>query len=123
MSNETNAAAARYEYGPEARTNRDYESLTDKQRNTVDALVEHDLDATQQEVAAEAGVTASYVSYVEERFPHIINQRRGTTHHEVAADGGARTYQVELTSEQAWKAVRLLPDELSETIFRQVRNP
>lgn len=105
-------------YGPDAQLNRDFESLTTKQRNTVNAIVESQVDATGMEIAEEAGVNESYVYYVRDNFPHLIDERRSTR--QIAADGGS--YQVALTPDQAWKAIRLLPEELSETIFRQVRS-
>ena len=121
MSNNTNAAAAQYEYGPDAELDRDFESLTDKQRNVVEALVEHGTERSNEEVAAEAGVTPSYVYYVQDHFPHIISNRRSTSNHQPAADGGHSTVTVELTHEEARKAIRLLPEEMSETIFNQLR--
>lgn len=107
------------EYGPEAQTDRDYESLTQKQKNTIEAILESEVDAANEEIAAIAGVSDSYVNYVEENFPHIVNRRRGTM--QVAADGGDPHYEVSLASQDVWKAIRLLPDELSNKIFRQVR--
>ena len=108
------------EYGPDAQTDRDFESLTQKQRNAVEAILETPPDAPRVEAAEKAGVAESYIAYCEENFPHIINERRGAM--QVATDGGKQTYEVELTADEAWKAIRLLPDELSERVFRQVRS-
>lgn len=105
-------------YGPEAQTERDFESLTTKQRNTVEAILELKASATGQEIADEAGVNESYVHYVKDNFPHIIDQRQGAMR--VKADGSG-AYTVSLTPDQAWKAIRLLPEELSTTIFSQIR--
>lgn len=109
--------SAQTHYGPDAQLDRDFESLTQKQRNTVEAILKLGPEATGQEIADEAGVNESYTHYVRDHFPHIIDSRR--TNRKLAADGGS--YQVALTPDQAWKAIRLLPEELSETIFRQVR--
>lgn len=106
-------------YGPEAQTDRDFESLTRKQRNTVEAIIAADPGATNIAIAEDAGISDSYVEYVRENFPHILDERRGAM--SVVADGGNPTYEVELSGDDVWKAIRLLPDDLSTKIFRQVR--
>jgi hypothetical protein len=106
-------------YGPDAQTDRDYESLTDKQQEAVDALIEADADDSQAAIAADCSVVPSYLGYVRDNFPHIIRGR--STAARVAADGSGGGYTIELSPEQAWACVDLLPEELSRTIFNQVR--
>jgi len=106
-------------YGPDAQTDRDYESLTDKQQEAVDALVEADAEATQAAIAAGCSVVPSYLAYVQDNFPHLIRGRSTATR--VAADGSGGGYTIELSPEQAWACIDLLPEELSRTIFNQVR--
>lgn len=107
-----------YEYGPEAQLGRTMSSLTDKQRNTVQAIA-NDMTGNQAEIARRANVSDSYVEYCETQFPHLINDVLGAT--QVAADGGEATYDVRLRATDAWRAIRLLPEELSETIYNQIR--
>jgi len=108
-----------YHYGPDAQTERDYDSLTDKQQEAVDALVEAAPDDTQAAIAAGCTVVPSYLGYVRDNFPHIIRAR--STASRVAADGSGGGYTVTLSPEQAWACIDLLPDELSRSIFNQVR--
>lgn len=108
-----------YVYGEDAQTGRTYESLTQKQRNAVDAIVELGITTDSETIAREAGISDSYVSYVKENFPHIVNNRRGANL--VSADGGEEMYTIQLPATDVWKAIRLLPQELSESIFKQVR--
>jgi hypothetical protein len=106
-------------YGPDAQLDRDYESLTDKQQEAVDALIEADAGDTQAAIAADCSVAPSYLSYVRENFPHIIRTRSTAAH--VAAVGGGGGYTVTLSPAQAWACIDLLPEDLSRTIFNQVR--
>lgn len=108
-----------YHYGEEAQTDRNFQSLTNKQRRTVHAVVDADIDAPSAEVAREAGVSDSYVDYVKSNFPHIINDRRGRARI-AASDGGEQVFQFELTESETWEAIRDLRGELSNKIFKQV---
>lgn len=108
-----------YHYGEEAQTDRSFQSLTNKQRRTVHAIVDADIEAPSAEVAREAGVSDSYVDYVKSNFPHIINDRRGRARI-AASDGGEQTFHFELTESETWEAIRDLRGELSNKIFRQV---
>lgn len=106
-------------YGPEARLDRDYESLTAKQRNVVDAIIEEDVDTADINIAEGRNFTPSYVGYVRKRFPHIISERRGVQ--QVATDGGEARITLELTESETWQAIQLVGDELSQKIYRQAR--
>jgi hypothetical protein len=112
-------SAERYEYGLDAQLERDYASLTQKQKNVVDAITTLPVGTSQSAIAAEANCTAGYVPYVEAQFPHIIQHRAATN--QVAADGGEQSYNLRLGKTKVWKMMRLLPEDLSEDIFDQVR--
>lgn len=107
------------QYGPEAELHRDFESLTDKQRSAVEALAEHEPSESKEVIAGGENFGTSYTYYVEDHFPHLIDERRSVE--KVAADGGNQVFTVELTDEKVWKAIRLLPEELSNEIFNQIK--
>lgn len=106
-------------YGPEAQLHKDYEDLKPQSRKAVDALVRADHDYTISQVAEEAGVSDRMIPYVEDNFPHIIERRRNAMR-TVAADGEGG-YEITLGMTDTWRVIRLLPEELSEKIFDQVR--
>lgn len=108
------------DYNDDAQINRDYESLTDKQRAVVNAVVATEGNGRRVDIAERANVDESYVDYVRENFPHIIDNRLNTM--QAKPDGGTMAYTVRLTDDEVWRAIRLLPDSLSETIFEQVRS-
>ena len=110
-----------YEYGPTARLDRDYESLTKKQKSVVDSIIQLKVEATQEEIAENAGgVSPTYVIYVRDNFPHIIDERRAIQN--AATDGGEETYTFQFTSDETWKAMQLLNEPLSQKMWKQVRS-
>ena len=113
-------SAGKYHFGPNAKLDRSFGSLTDKQRRAVHAIVKHGPDPDPQRAGADAGVSASYIGYVEKHFPHIINDRLGTQR--IAADGSGETFTIELSEAEAWQAVRELTDDLSNKVFRQLHS-
>lgn len=119
MDHQTMPEATERQYGPDAQTEKDYGDLTNKQRSIVDGIIDADVDATDASIADAVNCSGSYVAYVRDNFPHIIDERRGTM--AVTTDGGQPHYTIQLNADDAWKAIRLLPEDLSETIYRQVR--
>jgi hypothetical protein len=107
------------EYGPDAQTEKDWEDLTDKQQNVVQALESEGRDSADSVIAETAGCSDGYVAYVRDNFPHIIRERTRTM--TAAADGGQGQYNIVLGSDKAWRIIRILPEELSQDIWRQVR--
>lgn len=106
------------EYGPEAQTYKGMRSLTEKQRNTIEAIMAAEPHATDISIAENAGVSNSYVEYVRRNFPHLIDQRREELG--ITPDDGDTTYEVTLTEDEVWTAIRELPDDVSEKIAEQV---
>jgi len=105
----------------EINKHRNFNSLTDKQKRTVHSIVALGGSASFVEIAVDAGVSDSYVGYVLDNFPHIVNKRLGDKEVQKAmADGGEKVFTIRLPEGQAWKAVRALPDELSADIFEQI---
>lgn len=108
-------------YGDEAQTNKRYTDLTDKQQAVVDEYISRDgNNRNNKDVAHEAGCTPSYVSYVRNNFPHILEERDSTMR-TVAADGEGH-YDVTIGTTDAFKMIKLLPEELSKKIYDQVRS-
>ena len=99
---------------------RDFESLTEKQKRGVEAIVSTDVDATYQEIAEKAGINDSYVKYIRDNFGHIIQQRRKTMMQPVTDGEGSYTIQLGIT--ESFQVIKILPDELSRKIYDQIRN-
>lgn len=109
-----------YEYGDEAQTEKRYEDLAPKSKAVVDAIVDsRDGNVTQTEIADNANCTDTHVTYVKSNFPHIIEDRNQTMR--VAADGGEGVYDVAFTPTETFKAIKLLPEDLSKKMFNQIR--
>lgn len=111
------------QYGEEAFTSKRYEHMTQKQKAACDVLVKHRGEPgwTQAELAEEAGVSPGTIQNVLKRYPHVVDHRRSMMRSEPAADGGTDTYDITLTSSEVFKAINMLPEELSKTFFNQVR--
>lgn len=108
------------EYGEEVQINKSYEHLTPKQQGVVDAIVDNRGRRRSDNVIAErAGCVPSYVPYVEEHFPHIIDERLATMR--VATDGGEERYELSLSADFVFRAIKHLPPEMGQTMFDQVR--
>lgn len=109
-----------HEYGDDAYTNKRYEHLTDLQRAVVDAIVDRRGGTyTTQEIGDIAQCSPSTVTYAEQNFPHASEQRRSTMRQPVA--DGEGHYEVRLAETDAFKMVRMLPDELARKLYDQIR--
>lgn len=103
----------------------EYSDLTRNQQLIVDSYVEAERqlgrDPTLDEVADRAYDTCdnSYVWYVMDNYGEVLDNRRRDT--QVIAADGEGSYLFELGSTDTWKAIRLLPEELSQKIYDQVR--
>lgn len=108
------------QYGEDAFTKKRYHHMTDKQQAVCDAIVEKRGEHwTYQMIADEVGCSPATVGNTLRRYPHVIEQRRSTMR--VAADGGEGAYDITLRSDEVFKAIKLLPEELSQKFFDQVR--
>lgn len=108
-----------YHYPEYVDVDRDYESLTSKQKAIVNEAVDAESDTTNEEIAKEAGTSIAYAAKTRKQFKHIVDGRRGTLR-EVAADGeGSYTFTLGVT--ETFQVMRILPDELSRRIYDQVR--
>jgi len=110
--NQSEKTAEEYEH--------EYARLTSKQKSAVDVLAENDYD-TITGAAKEAGVSGSYIYYVEDQFSGLIDYRQSAMRY--ATDGAGDEYvDVRLTTDEAFKAIRMLPAELSQVVYQAVRN-
>lgn len=106
-------------------TDKEFEELERKQQLIIDSWVaiedETGRDPTLTEVADRAYDTCSttYVTYVMDKYGDLLDERRNTMS-EPIADGEGQ-YVFELGTSDTWKAIRLLPEELSRKIYNQVR--
>lgn len=103
-----------------------YEDLTSKQASVVDVLVEDKFE-TKSEAAEKAGVADSYIYYVQDEFSDIIADRKGTMNENpsypaLRADGAVANIDVSFTEDEAFRAVRILPAELSRVVYESIRH-
>lgn len=109
------------EHGSDAQLSKDYGDLTPKQRRVVDEIVEsRGTDYTKANIARDAGCRGSYVTYVEDNFPHVIEERRSNMR--VPITDGEGSYAVELGATDWFKVMRSLPPELAEKVYDQIRS-
>lgn len=108
------------EHESEAQLEKEYGDLTPKQKRVVEEIISRrDGEYVKANVARDAGCRGSYVTYVEDNFPHIIEQRRSTMRTPVADGEGSYTF--ELGASDTFKVIRTLPDELSRKVYDQIR--
>jgi hypothetical protein len=100
--------------GAIADSNRDYRSLTRKQRRAVDAIVAREDNETFLKVSEQTGISNSYLQYVRKNFPEIIEQRRETL--EVVA-GDGESVSLQLTPDEVREAMQRLPEDISERLY------
>lgn len=97
-----------------------YGLLTSKQKAAVDVLVEDDHD-TMKEGANEAGVSASYLYWCEDEYDYLIEYRQTAMRYATDGSGSGEYVDVRLTEDEAFKAIRILPAELSQVVYQAVK--
>lgn len=110
MSDETEKTAEEYE--------QEYGLRTSKQKAAIDVLVRNQYD-TMVEAAQEAGVSDSYMYWCEDEFEGLIDYRKTALRY--VTDGSGEYVDVRLTEDEAFKAIRMLPSELSQVVYQAVR--
>lgn len=101
---------------------RDYEDLTQKQKEIIDAyisLYREQGEPTPTQVSSRVDSTASYCHKVLDQYEELAEKRRSTAM-TVVADGEGH-FDLRLSETDTWRAIKLLPDELSKKIFEQVK--
>lgn len=104
----------------------EYDDLTSKQKAIVDEIVDRDPrslnELNKADVARKAGSgSSSYVSYVIDNFNDLIVDRMERSNHPVVTDGQGRVVNFKMNEEQAFKAIRILPSNLSKVLYNQMR--
>lgn len=122
-----------------------YEARSPLIQHVIELLATTDDDTTQREIADRAGCTATHVSYVSRNYDDLIDWYRtanldplepeaveqayddedladmAADDLDVVADGaGNLTFSIDMTGQQAFRAMKLLPGDLGMTIFQQV---
>lgn len=109
----------RYHFGPDAQLDRDWGSLTPKQKNVIRTKLDYIGKRVNKEfIAEQSGCEPSYVDYVEKNFPHILNNRMGAM--VLTTDGGGM-YTFQLPDDVIFDLVSNAQGELAQTIWEQVR--
>lgn len=98
---------------------RTYESLTPKQRSAVDELV--DEPENMEEAARDAGVSSSYIHWCERAFGDMVERRKAANKTTLPDGGAERGITVGFTEDEAFRAMRILPAELSQVVYQAVR--
>lgn len=99
---------------------REYGLLTPKQKSSIDELAEAGPNDSMQDIAHRAGVSDSYLYYVENEYGELLEYRKTAMRY--ASDGSGEQYVgVRFTEDEAFKAIRILPAELSQVVYQAVK--
>lgn len=99
---------------------REYELCTPKQKACIDVAVEDDY-ATKSDAAKEAGVSPTYFNTVATEHSDIIEYRKTAMRYATDGSGQSEFVDVRFTDDEAFKAIRILPAELSQVVYQAVQ--
>lgn len=102
----------------------EFEDLTRKQQLIIDARIAAEKELGRKPTLAEVADRAyddcspSYTRTTLGKYSDVLETRQKTD--ELVADGEGH-YLFELSADDTWEAIRLLPEELSQKVYEQVR--
>lgn len=121
----------------------EYENRNGALQTTIDALAEYEREEIEEfgakaEIAREHGVEQHQIHYVLNHWRHLVRHRRSLMRDPVEpeavkaayedetmkqlaeSDGGETVVSIELTLDEAFRAMKLLPGDMGLNVYRQL---